>query len=191
MAAIWVRRSYALFEMPCESAPLDRQVSEDFDVDVLDRETMGTMQQAATLLLSINSGNAEYLADVRRNRAKAVIVTKNGRFAHHGFYFRQNRMHQILGLRPDVALVGHALTAPAFRGKSLQALSLGVRARLAEADGFKHICAETGVNNIPSQRGMEKAGMVCIGRLTTVRLLWAFVFRPKRPTGFKFFDVCI
>lgn len=190
LSIIWSHNNYVLFTMSCETAVEPEAADRDFNVTIIDKASIATSQDECHMLRQANKSNGGYLSDISRGRAQAVLIDKAGEFAHHGFYFRENRMHQILGLDQVTALVGHAFTAGQFRGKGLQATSLNLRARLARKDGFECICAETGMHNLPSQRGMEKAGMVRLGELQVIRIFWAIVIRPRRPAGMSLFDIC-
>jgi RimJ/RimL family protein N-acetyltransferase len=196
LGRLWRARDYELFaatraqigDVPAPAAPgaggagtrfiVIRQAELDAAADLI--------RQAQALDVEV----ADYIDDVRRGRAVAVFAHAQGELQHYAFMFVRNRTACLLGLPAGAALIGNAYTVPQARGRGLQGQSVRLRARAAFELGFRAVYAETAPDNLPSQRGMLKAGMLRAGRLSTFVLLNRLVLRSPRPADFEPFGWC-
>lgn len=183
-------RSHLLFELGCDDAP-EPELRRSEQVHVLTAENLAEHALLCDGLVAIDAENAEYLDDIRKNRVVGVVFVHEERIVHYGFVFKKNRTTCLLGLPAPTALVGNAFTAEAYRGRGCQGRSLHVRARVARDAGFSSVVAETGVDNVSSQRGMLKGGMRLLGRMDLVVVLNCLVIRWRRPAGFSLLSVCL
>lgn len=189
-SALWLQREHLLYRLNCQKAH-EPNAEADTEVHVLSAESATANCRHCAALVRLNQGNHEYIRDVERGHAIAVLIYVDRELAHHGFLFMRNRMRCLLGAPRNAALLGHAHTLPKFRGRGLQGMSISTRARLARELGFSYVYAETAPGNIASQRGMARAGMICIGMLKFLCVLRVFVYRWQRPQGVKAFSICV
>lgn len=183
-------RTHLLYERACGDRSFP-PLGDGERVVILTHENLMQYRPLCDGLVAINPENADYLEDVRKDRVVGVIFVNDDRIVHHAFVFKRNRTAKLLGLPRTAALVGHAFTIEDYRGRGCQGRSLDVRAWVAAQAGFERVIAETSLDNVASQRGMEKGGMQPLGRVDLVVLLNCVVLRWRRPRGFAALDLCL
>lgn len=183
------RREHILFLSETDDFP-PPAVRSDIQTTEINARNFFELEELRLKMIELNDENTDYLEDVRRGKAFGLALSVNSEVVHYAFVFRQNKTVCLLGLPRRCALIGNAFTAPAYRGRGLQAYSVHCRAEIAGKAGFGFIACETSPDNHSSQRGLEKAGMKQIGFLSMVVLLNRAVIRYRRPCGFSLFGLC-
>lgn len=183
-------RTHLLYERRCDDGAFPT-LKDGEQVILLTQGNLAQQEPLCDELVAMNPENADYLDDVRKDCVVGVVFVKAARIVHHAFVFKRNRTARLLGLPPTAALIGHAFTDPHYRGRGCQGRSLEVRTWVAAQAGFDRVIAETSLDNVASQRGMEKGGMRLMGRIDLIVLLNCVVLRWRRPDGFSMFDVCL
>lgn len=184
------RRSHVLFALDLSDVQLDVPLPDIVSVEI-HSHNFDRLGRLRARLGEINAENIDYLDDVRRGDAIALVLLDGDDVVHYAFVLLRNKTACLLGLGKGSALIGNAYTVPSHRGRGLQAHSARCRARIARDAGFQSIVCETGPDNRASQRGLEKAGMRPIGEMQLLVLLNCLVVRWRRPTGFPLFGLCI
>jgi RimJ/RimL family protein N-acetyltransferase len=154
------------------------------------RENLAEMQPVVEALLAVSGSTAEYVADIRRGRIVGFVILYQDEVVHYSFLFLRNKTACILGLDRHSALIGNAFTIPGYRGRRAQPRSVKARCHLAREAGYERIVAETSPDNLASQKGMQKGGMLLLGRMDLALALTIFVFRWRRPSGFRLWGLC-
>lgn len=190
VARIFRSRGYVLFERSCADGVFPDPVAGDTYL-VLRYDNLAQNEVICTALLAMNESNAEYLEGVRQRYIIGFVVMRNEKLVHASYLFIKNKTACILGLQPGTGLIGNDFTLPEYRGRGYQAQSVMARAALAYDSGFKYVVAETSLDNIASQRGLQKGGMHLIGRMDLVVILNILVLRWRRPPGFALIGICI
>jgi hypothetical protein len=189
LAQVLVIHSHQIYMLDCCVLPLPQQLPDEKVVQ-LSSECIDDYPSLTSQLTLLNIGNAEYLADIRRDRMIGALVESKGQLVHYGFFYKRNRMACLLGLPPRAALIGNSFTIPEYRGRGCQGRSVLARALAARQAGFTRIYAETSIDNIASGRGLAKAGMNCLGRMDFVVIGRVLVIRWRRPEGFSLLGFC-
>lgn len=101
--------------------------------------------------------------------ATCYMVYVEGGPAGVGWCFPESRLLRRLGLDRKGKYLGGFFVRPEFRGRGLYPLLLQTICREA-LDAEQTAFAETGYENLASQRGLTKAGFVCKGRLSVAAL---------------------
>lgn len=188
--AIWRQRAFELYGLDCRSAQLPEDKLGTLRFEILTEANLGALSALLDQALAANPETQDYFDDIRKGRVVGVLAHDRGRLVHYSFLFKRNKTACLLGLPRTAALVGNAFTFPDSRGLGVQGASLRVRASVAAQEGFLSIVAETAPENLASQRGMARGGMVHIGRLNLVVVLNCLVIRWRRPEKFRLCGVC-
>lgn len=180
---IFRARTDVIYVLPCAGVAAAPLLDHE-RLTILDSHNLAEHRRLCDEFLQFSPGNDAYLEDIANDRVVGLFVSVDDRIVHFGFLFISNRMHGILGLPETTARIGHSFTAADYRGRGCQGRSVLARARLAGERGFESVAAETTVDNLASQRGMEKAGMQLLGRMDLVVLFRYLIIRWRRPPGF-------
>jgi hypothetical protein len=113
----------------------------------------------------------------------------DGELAAYGWVsFREEFVGELklrLRLLPDEAYIWDCVTLAAFRQKHLYSALLAHIARELQRDHFARIWIGADLDNLPSQKGIARAGFTCVAdlvvaRAATLRPIWAQA-RPNVP----------
>jgi len=134
---------------------------------------------------------AEQAARFKRlgfNEAYGVYV--NGELAHISWMITHDRDSpgSFLSLKSGEAEITHCVTLPQFRGLGIYPFAIRKLCQIAAAKGIKRVFMITNVSNIPSQRGILRAGLALTGKITRTNLpspsgRVSFTYRPHRWFG--------
>lgn len=181
---------YLVFKMKCSDLVIPHQV-EGEEFVVIDAYSILYNSKVCDALCAMSTTSKDYLDDVRRNKAIALVIMFEEKVVHYSYVFLRNKTSCILGLRRDTALVGNDFTIPSYRGKGCQLRSVALRASIAKEHGFAYIAAETSPDNNASQRGLQNGGMNLLGSLRIFVILNSLIIRWHRPYGFPLIGFCI
>lgn len=130
--------------------------------------------------------NADDVRDFAERGSRCLGAFVDGRLAgyvwiHYDFYEFPFFRHT-LRLGPGEAFVGPALVAPEFRGRHIYTSLLTRSFEVLQSEGYRVAYGNVGVSNVPSIKGIVRAGFQPFERITAVRVLRRFlVYYSKRP----------
>ena len=103
---------------------------------------------------------------------EAYGVYYNGELAHISWMITHERDSRgsFLSLKSGEAEITHCVTLPQFRGLGIYPYAIRKLCQLAAAKGIKKVFMITNVSNIPSQRGILRAGLALTGKIIRTNL---------------------
>jgi RimJ/RimL family protein N-acetyltransferase len=98
------------------------------------------------------------------------VYKKNGTIGHISWIYYKNDPNRILDLGTDEGEIKYSLTLPQFRGKGIYPAALLRIQQYLEERGYKrvYICAKH--DNLPSIKGIEKAGFKFVTCIDLIKI---------------------
>lgn len=98
-----------------------------------------------------------------------VFKDDNGTIKHISWLYYEGDPNRILRLGPRDVEIKYSLTLPEFRGKGLYTKTLLAIQDYARGAGYRKVFIGVDQQNLPSKKGIEKAGFVLAGRLRLIK----------------------
>lgn len=112
----------------------------------------------------------EFCSDLYDGVKDFFIYKNNGAIGHISWIYYKNDPNRIIELNDDEGEIKYSLTLPQFRGKGIYPAALIKVQRYLKEHGYKrvYICVEH--DNLPSIKGIEKAGFTFITSVNLIKI---------------------
>lgn len=112
----------------------------------------------------------EFLCDVY-DGVKDCFVLKglDGAINHISWLYYKGDPNRILELGSQDVEVKYSLTLPGFRGKGIYTNTLLAIQDYAKVAGYRNVFISVDEQNLPSRKGIEKAGFIFVSRLKLIK----------------------
>ena len=167
---------------------------EDFQPSDIDGYQVEQVASAAQISPDLLQAVAQYkryvpwdVGDLLDRGSVVWVGRLGGQIAFLGITWRGDRKSSwFFPLTPQCAVISHCVTLPACRGLGLYPMTLGHIVRELAKDGITRFYVDCDDWNVPSVRGIERAGFRRIGRCVTRRggrVVWYQEARPDFAVG--------
>lgn len=113
----------------------------------------------------------ELCCDLYDGVKDCFIYKNDGMLGHISWIYYKNDPNRIIDLAVDEGEIKYSLTLPQFRGKGIYPATLIKIQRSLGKNGYRrvYICAKN--DNLPSIRGIEKAGFKFITEINVIKIM--------------------
>jgi GNAT superfamily N-acetyltransferase len=128
------------------------------------------MSDLGILRNNMSNPSWEFLCDIY-DGVKDCFVFKDhhGTINHISWLYYKGDPNRILRLGPKDVEIKYSLTLPNFRGKGIYTRTLIAIQGYVKAAGYRKVFISVDQHNLPSRRGIEKAGFMYVGRLKLIK----------------------
>lgn len=113
----------------------------------------------------------EFSCDLYDSVKDFFIFKKNGEIGHISWIYYKGVPNRLIKLSENEAEIKYSLTLEPYRGMGLYPMTLVESQKYLKGKGFKRVFICVDKDNIPSIRGIEKAGFNIIGKIKLIKLL--------------------
>lgn len=137
----------------------------------------GDLSDLALSRKSLTTPSWEFSCDLYDGVRDFFVYKKNGLIGHISWIYYRNDPNRIIDLSTDEGEIKYSLTLPEFRGKGIYPATLIEVQRYLKEQGYKRLFICTKEDNLPSVRGIEKAGFEFVTKINLVKVLGMQVSR--------------
>ncbi len=113
----------------------------------------------------------EFCCDIYDGVKDFFIFRNNGEIGHISWIYYKNDPNRIIELSNDEGEIKYSLTLPQFRGKGIYPATLLRIQQYLKEHGYKRVFVCVKENNLPSIRGIEKAGFKFISKINLLKIM--------------------
>jgi len=113
----------------------------------------------------------EFSCDLYDGVKDFFIYKDNGQIGHISWVYYRGDPNRIINLHIDEGEIKYSLTFPQFRGKGIYPATLIKIQRYLQENGYKRVFICVKVENLPSIRGIEKAGFSFVTKINLIKIL--------------------
>ena len=131
----------------------------------------GDMSDLAMSRKSMAAPSWEFSCDLYDGVKDYFFYKMNGAIGHISWIYYKNDPNRIIDLCSYEGEVKYSLTLPEFRGKGIYPATLIEVQRFLKEKGYKRLFICTREDNVPSIRGIEKAGFKFVAKISLIKFL--------------------
>jgi RimJ/RimL family protein N-acetyltransferase len=150
---------------------LDHAVAYSGNQDVDGYVKKGERAELEKSRKNMNTPCWEFSCDLYDGVKDFFIYKKNGLLGHISWIYYRNDPNRIIDLAADEGEVKYSLTLPEFRGKGIYPATLIEVQRYLKEQGYKRLFICTREDNLPSVKGIEKAGFEFVTKINLIKVL--------------------
>ena len=165
------RREDLLYETRLDDQTADCLGDALASVMIVERPNLRSAATAAVERQVLQGENVEYLAGLEGDDLMFVHLNERGQVDTYAFVLFDTQYKRTLQVPVSTPLIGNCYTQPASRGQGLYPRMLRTVCLCLARRGFKWAVVSCAPDNIPSIKGIERAGFRRLRHITTWILL--------------------
>jgi RimJ/RimL family protein N-acetyltransferase len=131
----------------------------------------GEPSELETIRSNMAAPSWEFSCDLYDGVKDFFIYKDNGLIGHISWIYCNNDPNRIIDLSNDEGEVKYSLTLPEFRGRGIYPATLIAVQKYLKENGYKRLYICTREDNLPSVRGIEKAGFTFVTKISLIKVL--------------------
>jgi RimJ/RimL family protein N-acetyltransferase len=168
---IFQRREDLVYEMRLDDQAVKRLGEAFGSVVVVERRNLHSEATAAVERQILQGENLEYLAGLEGDDLMFAHLDERGQVETYAFALFDTQYKRVLQVPVSTPLIGNCYTQPALRGRGLYPRMLRTACLCLARRGFGSAVISCSPDNIPSIKGIERAGFRRLRHSTTWILL--------------------
>jgi len=169
------RRQDLLFEINLPGADPSPAQESLAQVVVIDRTNVGRAAMATIERQVFVNENGAYRPGLFREDMLFVALDDAGRVLTYAFVLFPTWYKRVLGEADSVPMIGNCFTEPNARGRGLYTRMLRTVTRELARRGHPRAIVSCAPDNLPSVRGIGRAGFRLVRRVETLIVLWRLI----------------
>jgi hypothetical protein len=141
----------------------------------IDRANVGSEGIADVERQIFVGDNLSYREGLKNGDLLFAGLDENGRVITYAFVLFRTHYKRVLGIGDEIPLIANCFTEPAMRGRHLYPRMLMRVCQELARQGYGRAAISCEPQNLPSIRGIERAGFVGISHIRSAIVLWRIV----------------
>ncbi len=177
MTRVLRRQSDMLFEIDPQVHSTSSSDFGEHQLVIIDRDRPPTTLDEDLIQQLFSDENGQYRSALNEGDSLYFVMNSDRQVLHFSYVQHQTRYKKILGEPVGVPLIGNCFTASQARGQKLYPKTLIEICRNLAGQGCSRAIITCAPDNIPSIKGIERAGFSLIFRVESVLILSRFALQ--------------